>query len=171
MGLDPTIAPGYRIRRATERDMDRVGRIARQAWVRIHESAVKILGEELHGVLCANWEADKEAQVCGHWERHPDWFRVVEAVETGEAVAFITFRIDQERAMGTIGNNGVAPQLAGKGIGTAMYGYVLDLFRQAGLSYASVSTGMDEGHAPARRAYEKAGFDIVREHVTYYKYL
>jgi len=48
---------------------------------------------------------------------------------------------------------------------------VLNLFRQEGLKYAMVGTGMDEGHAPARRAYEKAGFDIPRTDVTYYKYL
>ena len=70
--------------------MDRVGQIARQAWVRIHESSTKILGEELHGVLCANWEENKEAQVRDHWERHPDWFRVVEAVETGAVVGYVS---------------------------------------------------------------------------------
>ena len=171
MALDSTIAPGYRVRRATEGDMDRVGEIARQAWVRIHDSFEKILGEELHGVLCADWEENKEAQVRGHWERHPEWFRVVEAVESGAVVAFVTFRMDETESMGTIGNNGVAPELAGKGIGTAMYQYVLDLFRQAGLKYACVGTGLDEGHAPARRAYEKAGFNIAQEKVTYYKYL
>lgn len=165
------IAPGYRIRRAVQEDMDRVGEIARQAWVRIHKSAAEIMGEEMHGVLCAGWEAQKEAAVRGHQERYPDWFRVVEAVETGEVVAFVTFRIDGARSLGTIGNNAVAPEAQGRGVGTAMYRYVLDLFREAGLRFASVGTGLDEGHAPARRAYEKAGFNIAQPQVTYYQYL
>ncbi|OGG54656.1 MAG: hypothetical protein A3F84_13835 [Candidatus Handelsmanbacteria bacterium RIFCSPLOWO2_12_FULL_64_10] len=164
------LGDGHRIRRATGGDMDRVGQIARQAWQRIHDSFEKIMGEEMHAALCVNWEAQKEAQVRGHFERTPEWGRVV-ADATGQVVAFITFRVDREKSLGTIGNNAVAPEAQGRGIGTKMYAHVLDLFRKEGLKYANVFTGMDEGHAPARRAYEKAGFDIARTDVTYYKYL
>ena len=73
--------------------------------------------------------------------------------------------------MGVIGNNAVAPEGQGRGIGTAMYQFVLDLFREKGLRFACVGTGLDEGHAAARRAYEKAGFDRRRESIMYYKYL
>lgn len=162
---------GYRIRRATGGDMDRVGQIARQAWRPIHDSFEEIMGKEMHDAVCADWEADKEAQVHGQYERNPEWFWVVEDAATGEVVAFLTIRVDWKRSLGTIANNAVAPEAQGRGIGTKMYTYALDLFRQEGLKFASVGTGMDEGHAPARRAYEKAGFDIVRTDVTYYKYL
>lgn len=166
-----SLVPGYRIRRATGADLDRVGEIARQGWVRIHDSFQQIMGEEMHGVLCANWEENKEGQIRGHFARHPDWLYVVEPDGGEGVVAFVTFRIDREKSLGTIGNNATAPEAQGKGIGTAMYTFILDLFRKEGLRYASVSTGLDEGHAPARRAYEKAGFDIAREDVTYYKHL
>ncbi|MBI1928891.1 GNAT family N-acetyltransferase [Candidatus Poribacteria bacterium] len=161
----------YHIRHANASDLNRVGEIARQAWERIHESYRKIIGEEMHRDLCANWEEEKESQVRRHWREHPDWFRVVESIETGQVVGFITFRIDDAKSMGTIGNNAVALEAQGKGLGTLMYNYVLDLFREHELKYASVTTGLDEGHAPARRAYEKAGFHITRADVTYYKYL
>lgn len=161
----------YHIRHAGESDLNRVGEIAGQAWGRIHESYRKIIGEEMHRDICANWEEEKESQVRRHWQSHPDWFRVVESVEMGQVVGFITFRIDAAKSMGTIGNNAVAPEAQGKGIGTLMYNYVLDLFRSHGLKYASVTTGLDEGHAPARRAYEKAGFNITRVDVTYYTIL
>ena len=161
----------YRIRSAIESDLDRVGKIARQAWQAIHNSYRRIIGEGMHRDLYTNWEADKEAQVHYHWQDCPDWFRTVESVETGQVVGFITFRIDSVKSMGTIGNNAVAPEAQGEGIGTMMYNYVLDLFQKRGLKYASVTTGLDEGHAPARSAYEKAGFDIARPDVTYYKYL
>ena len=140
----------YHIRHATEAELDRVGEIARQAWQRIHDSYRKSIGEEMHLYLYTNWEAEKEAQVRRHWENHPDWFRVVESVETELIVGFITFRIDDAKSMGTIGNNAVALEAQGDGIGTMMYNYVLDLFREHGLKYASVTTGLDEGHAPAR---------------------
>ena len=35
----------------------------------------------------------------------------------------------------------------------------------------TVSTGLDEGHAPARRAYERAGFEKHLDSVTYCKML
>ena len=161
----------YHIRHATEADLDQVGEIARQAWRPIHDSFREILGAEMHLDLYTNWEAKKEAQVRRQWENHPDWFRVAASVETELIVGFITFRIDAAKSMGTISNNAVALEVQGEGIGTLMYNYVLDLFREYGLKYASVTTGLDEGHAPARRAYEKAGFDIARPDVTYYKYL
>jgi hypothetical protein len=40
-----------------------------------------------------------------------------------------------------------------------MYQHVLDHFRQQGLRYAHVDTGLDPAHIPARRAYESVGFD------------
>ena len=145
----------YRICHADGSELERVGEIARQAWQRIHESYRKIIGAEMHREICANWEVDKENQVRHHWHNHPDWFRVVESTETGRVVGFITFRIDCAKSMGTIGNNAVAPEAQGQGIGTMMYNYVLAFFRENGLKYAAVQTGLDEGHAPARRAYEK----------------
>ncbi|MDA0747820.1 MAG: GNAT family N-acetyltransferase [bacterium] len=165
------IVPGYVIREAVAEEMGRVGEIARQAWAPIHQVYAQDVGEEMHGSLCANWAPEKEAAVRGHWERHPEWFRVVECVENGEVVAFVTFRMDNEKLLGILTNNAVAPEVQGKGIGTAMYTHVLDLFRKQGLRYASVGTGLDEGHAPARRAYEKVGFNLKREQVTYYQYL
>jgi len=83
----------------------------------------------------------------------------------------VTFGIDPDRSLGTIYNNAVSTAYQGKGIATAMYRHVLGLFQEAGLKYASVTTGLDPGHAPARKAYEKAGFDLRREDVTYYKRL
>ena len=82
-----------------------------------------------------------------------------------------TMFIDPERCIGTILNNAVDPAAQGQGVGTAMYERVLTLFRDAGMEYARVHTGLDEGHAPARRAYEKAGFDLSIPDVTYYQKL
>ncbi len=165
------LTPGFRIRKAVPEDMDRVGEIAREAWRRIHDSSTQILGEEMHGVLCANWEEEKTAAVRRHWEQFPEWFRVVEAMERRKVVAFLTYRIDRGKSMGRITNNAVAPEVQGKGIGTAMYRYALRCFRSEGLRFAAVGTGLDEGHAPARRAYEKVGFNIAQPQVTYYQYL
>jgi hypothetical protein len=39
-----------------------------------------------------------------------------------------------------------------------MYEHVLARMRALGMEAATVGTGADPSHAPARRAYEKAGF-------------
>jgi hypothetical protein len=39
------------------------------------------------------------------------------------------------------------------------------------MRFAMVTTGLDEGHARARRAYERAGFDRSLHFLTYYKEL
>ena len=47
------------------------------------------------------------------------------------------------------------------GIGTALNLAALREMKAAGLRLAEVATGGDESHAPARRAYEKAGFTAL----------
>jgi ribosomal protein S18 acetylase RimI-like enzyme len=143
--------------------------IARRAWARIHASYRDRLGEELHTRLYPQWEVEKEAALRRQWETHPGRMWVAEV--EGEVRGFFTFSLDTGRRVGTILNNAVDPSAQGRGLGTAMYAFVLDLFRTAGMEYARVHTGLDEGHAPARRAYEKAGFDRTIPDVTYYRKL
>ncbi len=49
-----------------------------------------------------------------------------------------------------------------------MYQAALAYFKDQGIKVVRVTTGLDEGHAPARRAYERAGFSLKRESVTYF---
>jgi ribosomal protein S18 acetylase RimI-like enzyme len=165
------LTSGYVIRQAQKEDVDDACEIAKGAWARIHDSFRTIMGAEMHEVVCANWEDSKATQVRGHFEHHPNWFYVVVQEADEKVVGFVTVRINKEKSLGTIGNNAIAPNLQGRGLGVAMHRYVLDSFKAMGLRFASVTTGLDEGHAPARRAYEKAGFDIRQENVTYYKTL
>jgi hypothetical protein len=50
-----------------------------------------------------------------------------------------------------------------------MYRHVLDHFREQGLRFAHVDTGLDDAHIPARRAYEAAGFDRQVPTVDYWQ--
>lgn len=165
------LVSGFVIRSAHENDLPAVCEIAKAAWVRIHESMEKIMGTEMHAQLCANWEENKAEQVRGHFLRHPDWVYVVVEADGEAVVGFVTVRIDLEKSLGIIGNNAISPHAQGHGLGSAMHQFVLDKFKAMGLRFASVSTGLDDGHGPARRAYEKVGFDIRQEHVTYFKEL
>jgi GNAT superfamily N-acetyltransferase len=104
--------------------------------------------------------------LCGE---HPELVWICE--EGGRRVGFIHAQLDRERRIGTIGNNAVDPDSGLKGIGQQMYRHVLAWFRSEGMRYAKVQTGLDEGHARARRAYERAGFDRSLPTVTYYRSL
>ncbi len=55
-----------------------------------------------------------------------------------------------------------------RGVATALIDFVLDRARAEGFGLASVGTGGDPGHAPARLAYEKAGFTPLPT-VRYYR--
>ena len=65
-------------------------------------------------------------------------------------------------------NNGVGISFHGLGLGTKMYKFVMEKMKGEGLLYAQVTTGLDDGHAPARRSYEKAGFKVGRPSITYF---
>jgi RimJ/RimL family protein N-acetyltransferase len=73
--------------------------------------------------------------------------------------------------MGELSNNAVDPAHQNRGIATAMYGWCLDRMRAADMHFVKVSTGLDVAHAPARRAYEKAGFAPGFEGVDYFRLL
>ena len=97
--------------------------------------------------------------------------RVLVAEVAGEIVGFASFTADAAKRTGEIGLNAVHPGYAGRGIGTALYGHALARMKELGVALAAVSTGADPSHAPARRAYEKAGFGPALPSVHLYRLL
>ena len=87
------------------------------------------------------------------------WLVVAEL--RGSVVGVVQYQVDRETQSGSIGVSAVHPARQGKGIGSLMYKHVLDLMSAQGVKYATADTGADSSHAPARRAYEKAGFVAV----------
>ncbi len=158
------------IRAATEADIPRVREIAALAWTPIFAEIRRRMGQELYQRLRPDGIAGKSDQVEEGFRRYPERMWVAEI--DWEVVGFITFWVgDAEAKVGVIGNNAVHPDRHGRGVGRRMYQYALDWMRQQGLEYASVQTGLDDAHAPARRAYEAVGFDIEIPSVMYYRKL
>lgn len=85
----------------------------------------------------------------------------------GEIAGFISYAVDRNRGVGSIHYNAVAPRFQGEGIGGMQLDRALEIFRQEGMEIACVGTGLNEGHAPARRMYENAGFEPVIEYRMY----
>ena len=52
----------------------------------------------------------------------------------------------------------VHPEYQKRGIAAQLNQAALDAMKAAGVKLAIVETGGDDGHAPARKAYEKAGY-------------
>lgn len=85
----------------------------------------------------------------------------------GEIAGFISYALERSREVGVIHYNAVDAAFQGRGVGAAQVDRVLEIFRDEGMKIACVGTGLNEGHAPARRMYEKAGFEPVIEYRMY----
>ena len=81
------------------------------------------------------------------------------AVNDGTVSGFMGLRVHEEDSMGEIYVIAVHPAFQRQGIGAAMMLFAFDWFRERDLAMVMVETGGDEGHAPARAAYEQAGFE------------
>ena len=138
-------------------DLPELHRIREAAFRPVFQSFQTIVGAEIAEVAFAGAEreqADLLDRICAAGASHD----VFVAVRGEEVVAFCALSLDRETGVGEIDLNAVHPDHQGAGIGTAMYKLALDRMREAGMRVATVGTGGDASHAPARRAYEKAGF-------------
>ena len=150
------------IRPVEPEDMPRIQEIVTQIWAIGSDWVL----EEKYGALGdRTWDRWLVPKVMARlWEEIGNTL-VTEA--DGRVVGFIAYGVDRLRRVGTIHYNGVAPECSGRGLGSRQVEHVLALMRQAGMEYATVGTGLNEGHAPARRVYEKAGFEPIIEYRMY----
>ena len=88
----------------------------------------------------------------------------------GQVVGYVVYDLNQESQTGEVQLLAVHPDYQNDGIGTALNELALEKMVEAGMNLAVVGTGGDEGHAPARRSYEKAGYTGLPL-VRYYKKL
>lgn len=145
------------IRPCQASDLDEIQEIRALAFEPVFRSFRDIVGPSIADVALAAAEteqADLLADLC-----KPDTPQKVFVAElNGEIVGFVSLSLDDTQKVGEIGLNAVRPDRAGQGIGTQLYEFALEEMRTAGMKAATVGTGGDPSHAPARRAYEKAGF-------------
>ncbi len=55
----------------------------------------------------------------------------------------------------------VDPQHQREGVGTELMRFATDWLRGRGMRVAMIDTGGDEGHAPARRLYERVDYTLL----------
>jgi ribosomal protein S18 acetylase RimI-like enzyme len=157
-------------------DVEVVVEIAVAAWQPIFAFYRRTMGESLFAAAHPDWRQEKARQVrsaCA--PDSPAIFAVAEQLpndgEASRVVGFVTCYVDPSTGIGEIGNNAVHPDCQGQGIAQRLYAYVFERLRECGMRYVKVGTGGDPAHAPARRAYQKAGFDVSLPHIEYYREL
>ena len=146
------------IRSANESDAPHLEDVRRAAFAPVFASFRAILGEDISQVTRARDDQAQAEYLASLLIPDSGWELYV-AEHAGLVVGFVSVQLNRETSIGEIGLNAVHPDWAGAGIGTAMYEVVLERMREAGMRVATVSTGGDSSHAPARRAYQKAGFN------------
>lgn len=81
------------------------------------------------------------------------------AMTDGQMSGYLGLKAHQEDQMGEIYIIAVDPAFQRHGIGSVLMDFALAWMRDQDLTMAMVETGGDPGHAPARAAYQKAGFE------------
>lgn len=151
-------------------DFPAVDRIRKQAFAPIFSSFRQLVGDEIAPVAIGKEEtaqADYLKGICA-----PEATLEIYVYElAGEIAGFCALSLDTENLIGEIDLNAVHPDHQGQGIGSAIYAFVFERMREAGMKVATVGTGADDSHAPARRAYERSGFDRSIAHLNYYRQL
>jgi ribosomal protein S18 acetylase RimI-like enzyme len=149
------------IRPFEDRDAEAVVGLSLRAWAPAYASLERVLGPEIFRRQHADWRQDQRRAVEEVLAANKGNVWVAEA-GAGVVAGFVAIEPDHpEEGMGEISMLGVDPDRQGTGIGTALTLFALERLREAGMGVAMVETGGDPGHAPARRAYEKAGFALL----------
>lgn len=147
----------FRIRPFQDEDLDQVVELSVQAWKPVFTTWERILGPTLYPIaIFEDWRTS-QAEAVAKWvcdEAHTTHVAVVDRQVAG----FITHTLDREKKQGEVYLLAVSPTFQNQGIGTKLNLYVIELMKEAGMILAVVGTGGDDGHAPARRTYEKAGY-------------
>jgi GNAT superfamily N-acetyltransferase len=145
-------------RRATANDTVRLQTIRKAAFAPVFASFRTILGDEIYDIAQRREDEGQEAHLLSLIAGDGGWTLYV-GQQGHEIVAFVSFLLNPQTRVGEIGLNAVDPAFAGAGVGAAMYAFALAQMRAAEMLVATVATGGDPSHAPARRALQKAGFN------------
>ncbi|MEM6839357.1 MAG: GNAT family N-acetyltransferase [Cyanobacteria bacterium P01_C01_bin.120] len=153
--LKPTLV----LRLVKPNDVSRLEEVRQVAFEPIFASFRSILGDEIYELAQAKEDEEQEALLSSILNPESGW-EVYAAELAGIVVGFVSVQLNLNTYVGEIGLNAVHPDHSGKGIGTAMYDFAVARMKEAGMRVATVATGGDPSHAPARRAYRKAGFTV-----------
>jgi len=149
----------------------------RQAVEADRETLIQLIVRAFADVTVLRWREERCGVIGGRrweeWEadlmRTVDVNRVIVAEVNGQAVGFAVYELDDKTRIGNVSDNAVLPEFRRRGIGERLIAHVLILMKEAGMELAQVSTGLEDAYAPARRMYERQGFEEIYQSVFYMK--
>jgi GNAT superfamily N-acetyltransferase len=148
------------IREFREGDLETVIEFSLRAWAHVFASVRNVLGDDIFLRLHPDWQANQAEAVrssCTNDERG-----VFVAVASGRPVGFVAIALNAfHERMGVIEIIGVDPDYQRRGISSRLTEFATGYMRSHGMDIAVVETGGDPGHAPARAAYDSAGFMVL----------
>jgi len=154
------MANAIEIREFLEGDLEAVVEFSLRAWAPVFAALRDVLGDEIFLRLHPDWKANQSEAVrssCTNEERD-----VFVAVASGRPVGFVAVALNAfNERMGVIDIIGVDPDYQRRGISSRLTEFATEHMRSRGMDIAVVETGADPGHAPARAAYEAAGFTVL----------
>lgn len=159
----------YTIRHFKDEDYKDIVEITILAFTPIHESFRQILGEKVFGLVYPDWKKSNTKYVKSLC-KGKDKKNILVIERDNRIVGFISFFLDIKNKKGELGLNAVHPDYQNRGVGKKLYDHVLRYLKEQGIKLVEVSTGGDDSHLQARRAYEKCGF-IELPLIKYYKAL
>ena len=145
------------IRPFNTNDIHDIVQLSLLAWEPVFTAWERILGSDLYPIaIYRDWRTGQKEtveRVCGD-EKILTWVAQVE----GKVVGFVAYELNDTNKVGEVQMLAVHPEYQNHGIGTKLNTFALQKLKEGGMKLAVVGTGGDEGHAPARRSYEKAGY-------------
>jgi GNAT superfamily N-acetyltransferase len=142
------------------RDIEEIVQLSLLAWEPVFTSFRRVLGSEIYALLYPDWKASQQSVVetmCRNQEQFTTWV----AERETSIVGFVLYELNLHDKVGEVQLLAVHPAHQNRGIGTGLNNVALQNMRVQGMKLAVVGTGGDPGHAPARAAYEKAGYTAL----------
>jgi ribosomal protein S18 acetylase RimI-like enzyme len=155
------------IRPVRDEDVEALVQLALAAFVPVFRSFQAMLGPSVYGLIWPDWQASQRKGVetlCRDRDKHVVWVAEADAAPVG----FIACDLNPAERTAEVQLIAVSPEHQNQGIGTALNVYALERMKEHGVRLTHVDTGGDVSHAPARRAYEKAGY-VAMPLVRYFK--
>jgi ribosomal protein S18 acetylase RimI-like enzyme len=154
---EPPVLDTTSLRPLAGDDVDAVIELSLRAWVPVFAAFEREWGDALYRRFFPDWRSQQATSVRDACAANPTWV----SIDDGTVSGFVNVIFDEDEMAGEIFMIATDPHFQRRGIATRLTGFALDEMRRRGMTVATVATGADDGHAPARRAYERAGFSPI----------
>lgn len=129
------------------------------AWEPVFQGMQTAYNPEIYEVFVPDWRKEQLRSINSTCDS--DDVQVIVAEQDETILGFSSVTLHPEDFLGAIHMMAVDPRHRRKGVGTQLIDASLEIIKRNGFELAMVETGGDPGHAAARKAYEKSGFERV----------